>query len=152
MTEQRAQTDLHRHGSDTIHVRRRGGRFDRFASAIARGSGRASAFVVALAIVVVWAVSGPIFHFSDTWQLVINTGTTVLTFLMVFVIQNTIDRDSMALHVKLDELIRVTQAASDSLIGAEKLTEKQLEQIERQEHRTGASENGAAAGSAPNAS
>src|SRR5881628_1273969 len=111
---------LHRHGPDTTHIRRTSGRFDRFASSVARGAGRASAFVIALAIVVVWAVSGPIFHFSDTWQLVINTGTTVLTFLMVFVIQNTIDRDSMALHVKLDELIRVTQEASDSLIGAEK--------------------------------
>jgi len=139
---------LHRHGSDTTHVQRTSGRFDRFASSVARWVGRASAFVIALAIVIVWAVSGPIFHFSDTWQLVINTGTTVLTFLMVFLIQNTLDRDSMALHVKLDELIRVTQEASDSLIGAEKLTEKQLEQIEQQEHENGsASEDGSPVGS-----
>ncbi len=107
--------------------------FDRFASHAARWSGHAVAFTAALAVTIAWAVSGPIFHFSDTWQLVINTGTTVLTFFMVFIIQNTINRDSAAMHLELDELLRVTSEARDSLIGAEKLGEKQLDQL-RPEH------------------
>jgi low affinity Fe/Cu permease len=107
--------------------------FDRFASQAARWSGHAVAFTAALAVTIAWAVSAPIFRFSDTWQLVINTGTTVLTFLMVFIIQNTINRDSAAMHLKLDELLRVTAEARDSLIGVEKLGEKQLEQL-RPEH------------------
>jgi low affinity Fe/Cu permease len=105
-------------------------RFDRFAAAAARTSGHAIAFTVAFCIVVTWAVSGPLFHFSDTWQLVINTGTTVLTFLMVFLIQNTLNRDSIALHLKLDELIRVTEQARNTLIGSERLPVRELEALE----------------------
>jgi low affinity Fe/Cu permease len=90
-------------------------------------------FSTAVALVVGWAVLGPVFHFSDTWQLVINTATTVLTFLMVFVIQNTINRDSLAMHVKLDELIRVTKEASNALMQAEQLSEDSIESILRRE-------------------
>jgi len=104
--------------------------FVRFASRVSRWAGHSVAFVAAMAIVVAWAVSGPIFGFSDTWQLVINTGTTVLTFLMVFLIQNTMNRDSAALHLKLDELISVTSEARDALIGAERLDEDQIQALE----------------------
>src|SRR3954447_8581716 len=105
------------------------GLFDRFASQSARWSGHAVAFCAALAVTIAWALSGPVFKFSDTWQLVIITGTTVLTFLMVFIIQNTLNRDSAAMHLKLDELLSVTAEARDSLIGVEKLGEKQLEEL-----------------------
>ena len=104
--------------------------FERFASRVSRWAGHSVAFVAAMLIVVGWALSGPVFGFSDTWQLVINTGTTVLTFLMVFLIQNTMNRDSAALHLKLDELISVTSQARDALIGAERLDEDQIEALE----------------------
>lgn len=91
-------------------------------------AGRASTFVIALTVVVVWAVSGPLFGYSDTWQLVINTGTTIVTFLMVFLIQNSQNRDSAAIQVKLDELIR-TSAAHNSFVGIEHLTDEELEDI-----------------------
>jgi low affinity Fe/Cu permease len=103
--------------------------FDRFASAVSRVTGHASTFALALGLVLVWALSGPLFGFSDTWQLVINTGTTVLTFLMVFMIQNSINRDSAALHVKLDELLRVTKEARNSIVGSERLSERELERL-----------------------
>ena len=104
--------------------------FERFASRVSRWAGHSFAFFAAMVLVVAWALSGPVFGFSDTWQLVINTGTTVLTFLMVFLIQNTMNRDSAALHLKLDELIRVTSAARDALIGAERLDEDQIQALE----------------------
>jgi low affinity Fe/Cu permease len=107
--------------------------FDSFASAVARWAGHAGAFAIAFAVVLFWALSGPIFGFSDTWQLVINTATTVLTFLMVFLIQNTLNRDSMALHLKLDELLRVTNEARDALIGAEQLSEREIQRLEHEE-------------------
>jgi low affinity Fe/Cu permease len=115
------------------------GGFDRFASWAARAFGHALAFSLAVFVTVVWAVSGPIFHYSDTWQLVINTGTTVLTFLMVFVVQNTLNRDSAALHVKLDELIRVTNEARDAFVGAEHLSGHELDRIrdDLEEHTSG---------------
>jgi low affinity Fe/Cu permease len=112
---------------------RRSSWFDTFASASARWAGHAGAFAIAFGFVLFWALSGPIFGFSNTWQLVINTATTVLTFLMVFVIQNTINRDSMAVHLKLDELLRVSHEAHDALIGAERLSEKEIGELERQE-------------------
>jgi low affinity Fe/Cu permease len=85
--------------------------------------------VVALAVVLLWAVTGPYFHYSDTWQLVINTGTTVVTFLMVFVIQQTQNRDSEAMHVKIDEIIRALRGAHNDLLDIEELTEVELDEI-----------------------
>jgi low affinity Fe/Cu permease len=113
--------------------RRHAAWFDTFASATARWTGHAGAFAIAFGFCLLWAISGPIFGFSNTWQLVINTATTVLTFLMVFVIQNSLNRDSMALHLKLDELLRVTNEARDALIGAERLSEQEIEKLERPE-------------------
>ena len=94
-----------------------------------RQCGRASTFVVACVTIIVWAITGPVFHYSDTWQLVINTGTTIVTFLMVFLIQNTQNRDMSALHLKLDELIRVNEDARNKLMNLEDLTEEELEKI-----------------------
>jgi len=102
--------------------------FTRFANLVARYTGRPLTFIACIAIVVTWGVSGPLFNFSDTWQLVINTSTTIITFLMVFLIQNTQNRDNAALQAKLDELIRVTNA-KNGFIGIEKLTDKELEGI-----------------------
>ena len=97
--------------------------FDRAAQWTAKQSGHAHTFALAIIVVIVWAVSGPLFGFSDTWQLVINTGTTIVTFLMVFLIQNTQNRDTEALQLKLDELIRVSEQARNRLINLEDLTE-----------------------------
>ena len=105
------------------------GLFSRLAQTTARTSGLPGTFFCALTIIVVWAITGPIFGFNDTWQLVINTGTTVITFLMVFLIQNAQNRDSMALQLKLDELIRAVDGAHNSLIDLEALEELELEKI-----------------------
>jgi low affinity Fe/Cu permease len=102
--------------------------FGEFASRTAQAAGHASTFALAAAVVVIWAVTGPVFGFSDTWQLVINTGTTIVTFLMVFLIQNSQNRDSAAMQVKLDELIRVG-SARNSLVGIEHLTDNELEEL-----------------------
>ena len=102
--------------------------FADIATATARQAGRSIAFLFAVFIIIVWAATGPIFHYSDTWQLIINTGTTIITFLMVFVIQNTQNRDSAAVQAKLDELIRVS-AAQNTLIGIEDLTEDEISEI-----------------------
>ena len=112
------------------HDRELADRFDLFAGQVAIWTGHARAFMLALCAILVWLVSGPLFHFSDTWQLVVNTGTTVMTFLMVFLIQNSINRDAMALHLKLDELLRVSNEARNALIGAERLPEKEIEALE----------------------
>jgi low affinity Fe/Cu permease len=102
--------------------------FSRFASAIASASGKPVTFVAAVVLVLVWAITGPFFNYSETWQLVINTSTTIITFLMVFVLQNSQNRDGKALQAKLDELILSSQAAN-KFVGIEKLDEKQLREM-----------------------
>ena len=102
--------------------------FTNVASAVSRWTGRASAFLLCCLIVIVWAATGPLFGYSDTWQLVINTGTTIVTFLMVFLIQNTQNRDNAALQAKLDELIR-TSKAKNEFIGIEHLSDSELDDI-----------------------
>ena len=105
--------------------------FTRFAKWTAHASGRPAAFLIAAIIIVVWGVSGPIFHFSDTWQLVINTGTTIVTFLMVFLIQSTQNRDGEAIQVKLDEIIRAIGNARNELLDLEELEEKDLDEMKQ---------------------
>ena len=102
--------------------------FSRFASTVAEYAGRPAVFVLALVLIAVWALTGPIFGFSQTWQLVVNTGTTIVTFLMVFVLQNTQNRDGRALQTKLDELI-LTSSAENSYVGIERLDEKELKRL-----------------------
>jgi low affinity Fe/Cu permease len=106
--------------------------FRRFAHSTAEAVGRSKAFVAALGVIAVWAAAGPLFHFSDTWQLVINTGTTIVTFLMVFLIQNTQNRDAHAMHLKLDELIRANKDARNSLLALESMSDGELAQLERE--------------------
>lgn len=96
--------------------------------------GSASAFVWSIFIVLSWAISGPWFNFSDTWQLVINTGTTVATFLMVFLIQNTQNRDAKAIHIKLDELLKAQKGARNAIVSAEELSEKELDHLLAEYH------------------
>jgi low affinity Fe/Cu permease len=103
--------------------------FDRFAKWSAKFTGRPLTFALAAGVIVVWLVTGPLFGFSDTWQLVINTGTTIVTFLMVFLIQNSQNRDSAALQLKLDELIRSARGAHNAMLDLEELSEQELEAI-----------------------
>lgn len=102
--------------------------FVQFANWASRKAGSSYAFILAVVVVIVWGVSGPIFHFSDTWQLVINTGTTIVTFLMVFLIQNSQNRDGMAVQIKLDELLRSREGAHNILLDLEKLDDEELDQ------------------------
>jgi low affinity Fe/Cu permease len=106
-----------------------GGWFDRFAKWSAHQSGRPITFMLALGLILLWLITGPLFHYSDTWQLVINTATTIITFLMVFLIQSTQNRDTAAMQVKLDEVIRAIAGAHNALLDLEELSEEQLEQI-----------------------
>ena len=109
--------------------------FARVAAATARLSGSLGAFVAALGVIIAWAASGPAFHFNDTWQLVVNTGTTIVTFLMVFLIQHTQNSDTAAMQIKLDELIRATAEANNELLDLEELDEERLEEIRREYER-----------------
>jgi low affinity Fe/Cu permease len=121
--------DAARRAADQIHSGPVSDTFSSFASFTARSSGRPSTFVVSCIVIVVWAVTGPMFHYSDTWQLIINTGTTIVTFLMVFLIQNTQNRDGAAIQAKLDELIRAHHDARNAYMGIEKLPEAKLEAL-----------------------
>jgi low affinity Fe/Cu permease len=103
--------------------------FSDFAKKTARAAGQPVVFSLAAAVIVLWLITGPFFGFSDTWQLIINTGTTIVTFLMVFLIQNTQNRDSEAMHIKLDELIRAIDGAHNALLNLEDLGEKELDRI-----------------------
>ena len=105
--------------------------FANFANRASTFAGHYITFLAAVAVILVWAVSGPLFGFSETWQLVINTGTTIVTFLMVFLIQNTQNRDAAAMQAKLDELLRAVGRARDQFIGVEHLTEREIEMIRR---------------------
>jgi low affinity Fe/Cu permease len=109
--------------------------FRKFAATIATASGSPWAFLLAFLIIVVWAITGPIFNFSDTWQLVINTGTTIVTFLMVFLIQNTQNRDSVAIQLKLDELIRGVEGARTSLVDLEDLSDEEILRLKKEFER-----------------
>jgi low affinity Fe/Cu permease len=104
--------------------------FSRFASSTAQIVGHPYVFFAAVVVLLLWAASGPYFHYSDTWQLIINTGTTIVTFLVVFLIQNTQNRDAKALHLKLDELIRSHHPANDDLIDIQKLSDEELDELE----------------------
>jgi low affinity Fe/Cu permease len=106
--------------------------FRRFAQTAAQLVGSAWAFILAAVVIVVWAITGPVFGFSDTWQLVINTGTTIVTFLMVFLIQNTQNRDAKSLHLKLDELIRGVHGARTGLVALEELSDSELDDLQHQ--------------------
>ena len=113
-------------------------RYGSIAKTIARLCGRQSTFLIAVGVIAVWIVTGPLFGFSDTWQLVINTGTTIITFLMVFLIQNTQNRDTAAIQLKLDELIRATRGAHNALLDLEELEDKRLESFRRRYERLAA--------------
>ncbi|MEO5625551.1 MAG: low affinity iron permease family protein [Dokdonella sp.] len=105
--------------------------FKRFASGASRATGKPITFVLAAMIIIVWALTGPLFGYSDTWQLVINTGTTIITFLMVFLIQNTQNRDSEAMHIKMDEMIRAIEGAHNALLDLEELEDDELDTIRK---------------------
>ncbi|MEA2641463.1 MAG: hypothetical protein QOF51_2857 [Chloroflexota bacterium] len=111
--------------------------FRRFSNTTSNATGSPWAFITAVLIIVVWAATGPVFDFSDTWQLVINTGTTIVTFLMVFLIQNTQNRDAKAIHLKLDELLRGVEGARTHLVDLENLSDAELDELKEQFERIG---------------
>jgi len=116
--------------------------FRKFAQITSAVVGSSWAFIFAVLIIMVWAITGPMFHYSDTWQLVINTGTTIITFLMVFLIQNTQNRDAKAIHLKLDELIKGVKGARTSMVSLERLSDKDLQRLQKEFDRLHHAENG----------
>jgi low affinity Fe/Cu permease len=111
--------------------------FTRLASTTSRAAGKPLSFAICCLAIIVWGITGPVFHYSNTWQLIINTGTTIITFLMVFLIQNTQNRDGVALQAKLDELIRATRDARDAYMGIERLPEGRLKRMRDDCAKTG---------------
>ena len=109
--------------------------FRKFAQTTSQAVGSSWAFILAVLIIIVWAITGPMFHYSDTWQLVINTGTTIITFLMVFLIQNTQNRDAKAIHLKLDELLKGVKGARTGLVNLEQLSDHELEELQKEFER-----------------
>jgi len=105
--------------------------FERFSNWATMATGSSAAFIIAIAVIIIWVVSGPVFKYSDTWQLVINTGTTIITFLMVFLIQKSQNKDSKAIHLKLNELIASHQGTSNRMVNIEDLSEKELDQLHK---------------------
>jgi low affinity Fe/Cu permease len=132
MKEMRLQTGGGSSGQNCVGFR---GRFRFCAQWIATATGSPSAFLIAVATIIIWGVLGPVFHYSDTWQLVINTATTIVTFLMVFLIQNTQNRDTKALHLKLDELLRGVSGARTSFVSLENLSDEELERLQKEFER-----------------
>ncbi|MBI6954886.1 low affinity Fe/Cu permease [Pseudomonas sp. TE6288] len=124
-------------------------KFDRFAQWLANRSGRPLTFAVALLLIILWGVSGPLFDFNDTWQLVINTSTTIITFLMVFLIQNTQNRDNDELHIKVDELLRTTQRAHKALLDLEDMGPAELHALRKQYQQLGEHDQAAPGNDAP---
>lgn len=106
--------------------------FHRVAAKVSKATGSPFAFIVSILIIVFWVVTGPMFNYSDTWQLIINTGTTIVTFLMVFLIQNTQNRDARAMHMKMDELLRAVKGARVSLVNMEELSDKELDELQEE--------------------
>ena len=105
--------------------------FERFANWATIATGSSAAFITAISVIIIWGITGPIFHYSDTWQLIINTGTTIITFLMVFLIQKSQNKDSKAIHLKLNELLASHQGASNRMVDIEDITEKELDQLHK---------------------
>lgn len=115
-------------------------KFSRFAQSLSEWAGSARTFIAAIGLIGLWAVTGPWFHYNDTWQLIINTSTTIITFLMVFLIQNTQNRDNDVLHIKIDELLRVTKDAQNALLSLDKLDQKELRALRKEYSALGAAE------------
>lgn len=107
-------------------------KFSKFSHVLSKWAGSAHTFMAALLLIIIWASTGPIFHYNDTWQLIINTSTTIITFLMVFVIQNTQNRDNDVLHIKIDELLRATKNAQNALLSLDKLDQKDLKALRKE--------------------
>ena len=139
ITKEPAETNA---AATTTTIATRSDRFGRFAARCSHYLGSRWAFIAAMGVIVVWAITGPLFHYSDTWQLVINTGTTIVTFLMVFLIQNTQNRDARAIHLKLNELIHAVDKAKNKMIDVENLSEVELDELARtyEKIRSGAQE------------
>lgn len=119
------------HGKPSVHLGQHPSWFTRFARATAHHAGKPATFAVAVGLIATWAIAGPFFGFSNTWQLMINTGTTIVTVLMVFLIQNTQNRDSQAIHLKLDELIRAKKGARNTLLDLDDLSDEELDLLRR---------------------